>query len=224
MQRAQDLGYDMDNVFYHGTNKTFEEFDASLGQGARKDTGVFVSNSPDVASSYAGGTSAQVLPLRVRLENPIKVYADGSNWSKLGPNTRVDLPRRVVNQSEDADLLEELGFARPSNTRTDQMKTSTLKELFPDFFNLDDNGMTTNDFSRWAKKQGVDGVIFEDISDRGSRGFFDNDKASMPSRNAIIFDPKNIRSTNAEFDPTKADSSDLLSSISPTQSSLRNIA
>ena len=40
----------------------------------------------------------------------------------------------------------------------------------------------------------------------------------------IIFDPKNIRSTNAEFDPTKADSADLLSSISPTQSSLRNIA
>jgi hypothetical protein len=40
----------------------------------------------------------------------------------------------------------------------------------------------------------------------------------------IILDPKNIRSTNAEFDPTKADSSDLLSSISPTQSSLRNIA
>jgi hypothetical protein len=40
----------------------------------------------------------------------------------------------------------------------------------------------------------------------------------------IILEPKNIRSTNAEFDPTKADSSDLLSSISPTQSSLRNIA
>jgi hypothetical protein len=56
------------------------------------------------------------------------------------------------------------------------------------------------------------------------RTFFDNDKASMPSRNAIIFDPKDIRSVNAEFDPTKADSADLLSSISPTQSSLRNIA
>lgn len=237
MQRAQDLGYDMDNVFYHGTNKTFEEFDASLGQGARKDTGVFVSNSPDVASSYAGGTSAQVLPLRVRLQNPMKVYADGSNWSKLGPNTRVDLPRRVVNQSEDADLLEELGFDRGSNTRTEPMGTYTLGELFPDRFGgikdaklaelFDKDSylpMTTNDVSRWAKKQGVDGVIFEDISDRGSRGFFDNDKASMPSRNAIIFDPKDIRSVNAEFDPTKADSADLLSSISPTQSSLRNIA
>ena len=40
----------------------------------------------------------------------------------------------------------------------------------------------------------------------------------------IATQPKNIRSINAEFDPTKADSSDLLSSISPTQSSLRNIA
>ena len=40
----------------------------------------------------------------------------------------------------------------------------------------------------------------------------------------IATQPKNIRSTNAEFDPTKADSADLLSSISPTQSSLRNIA
>jgi len=45
-----------------------------------------------------------------------------------------------------------------------------------------------------------------------------------PTTINIIFDPKNIRSINAEFDPTKADSSDLLSSISPTQSSLRNIA
>jgi len=239
MQRAQDLGYDMDNVFYHGTNKTFEEFDASLGQGARKDTGVFVSNSPDVASSYAGGTSAQVLPLRVRLQNPMKVYADGSNWSKLGPNTRVDLPRRVVNQSEDADLLEELGFDRGSNTRTEPMGTYTLGELFPDRFGgikdaklaelFDKDSylpMTTNDVSRWAKKQGVDGVIFEDISDRGSRGSFDNDKASMPSRNAIIFDPKDIRSVNAEFDPTKADSADLLSSRQSERqmSALRGIA
>jgi hypothetical protein len=40
----------------------------------------------------------------------------------------------------------------------------------------------------------------------------------------IATQPKNIRSINAEFDPTKADSADLLSSISPTQSSLRNIA
>jgi hypothetical protein len=44
-----------------------------------------------------------------------------------------------------------------------------------------------------------------------------------PTTIDIIFDPKNVRSINAEFDPTKADSADLLSSISPTQSSLRNI-
>jgi hypothetical protein len=44
------------------------------------------------------------------------------------------------------------------------------------------------------------------------------------TKHKIFLKPNQLRSTNAEFDPTKADSSDLLSSISPTQSSLRNIA
>jgi hypothetical protein len=43
-----------------------------------------------------------------------------------------------------------------------------------------------------------------------------------PATIDIIFDPKNIRSTNAEFDPTKADSTDLLSSVGAT-SALRGI-
>jgi hypothetical protein len=38
----------------------------------------------------------------------------------------------------------------------------------------------------------------------------------------VIFDPKNLRSTNAEFDPAKADSADLLSSVGAT-SALRGI-
>ena len=41
-----------------------------------------------------------------------------------------------------------------------------------------------------------------------------------------VFDPKNIRSINAEFDPTKADSADLLSSRQSERqmSALRGIA
>lgn len=48
------------------------------------------------------------------------------------------------------------------------------------------------------------------------------DGLNMFGDEIIIFDPKNIRSTNAEFDPTKADSADLLSSVGAT-SSLRGI-
>ena len=49
------------------------------------------------------------------------------------------------------------------------------------------------------------------------------DGLNMFGDEIIIFDPKNIRSTNAEFDPTKADSADLLSSVGTT-SALRGIA
>lgn len=49
------------------------------------------------------------------------------------------------------------------------------------------------------------------------------DGLNMFGDEIIIFDPKNIRSTNAEFDPAKADSADLLSSVGTT-SALRGIA
>ena len=49
------------------------------------------------------------------------------------------------------------------------------------------------------------------------------DGLNMFGDEIIIFDPKNIRSTNAEFDPAKADSADLLSSVGAT-SALRGVA
>jgi hypothetical protein len=56
-----------------------------------------------------------------------------------------------------------------------------------------------------------------------SQGF---DGAAPIKDELIIFDPKNIRSINAEFDPTKADSADLLSSRQSERqmSALRGIA
>ena len=52
-----------------------------------------------------------------------------------------------------------------------------------------------------------------------AKGF---DGLNMFGDEVIIYDPKNIRSTNAEFDPAKADSADLLSSVGAT-SALRGI-
>ena len=49
------------------------------------------------------------------------------------------------------------------------------------------------------------------------------DGLNMFGSEVIIYDPKNIRSINAEFDPAKADSADLLSSVG-TASALRGVA
>lgn len=224
MQRAAEQGY-LPEVVYHGTGNDFDAFDPGMSEGARFNTGVFMTASPDVASTYALGEQRQVLPLMYRAENPINVYAEGANWNRLGPNTRVDLPARTVNQSEDADILRELGV-QIEDTQEMLPRTTTLKQLFPEVYGYEDDFMDTNDFSRWAKRQGVDAVVFNDIVDRGPSGTFSNKKALMPARNIVSFDPSNIRSVNAAFDPAKRNSRNLMAGAAGATiglSALRNI-
>ena len=223
MDRANAMGFD--TSAYHGTGNDFDAFDPGMSEGARFNTGVFMSASPDVASTYALGEQRQVLPLMYRAENPINVYAEGANWNRLGPNTRVDLPARTVNQSEDADILRALGV-QIEDTQEMLPRTTTLKQLFPEVYGYEDDFMDTNDFSRWAKRQGVDAVVFNDIVDRGPSGTFSNKKALMPARNIVSFDPSNIRSVNAAFDPAKRDSRNLMAGAAGATiglSALRNI-
>lgn len=157
MQRAQDLGFDTDNVFYHGTASDFAELQPStvgdLGGG------VYVTPNPEKASGYAA-----VRKFMKRQTN------------NAGPNV---LPLRVKSN------LNYLDLEGSSIMPFDETRIQSLKD------------------------QGYEGIRQ-----------FDADGNVIQMN---IFDPKNIRSTNAEFDPTKADSADLLSSVGTT-SALRGIA
>ena len=156
MQRAQDLGFDTDNVFYHGTASDFAELQPStvgdLGGG------VYVTPNPEKASGYAA-----VRKFMKRQTN------------NAGPNV---LPLRVKSN------LNYLDLEGSSIMPFDEARIQSLKD------------------------QGYEGIRQ-----------FDADGNVIQMN---IFDPKNIRSTNAEFDPTKADSADLLSSVGTT-SALRGI-
>jgi hypothetical protein len=156
MQRAEEGGFDMDNVFYHGTSSDFTELKPStvgdLGGG------VYVTPNPEKAGSYAA-----VRKFMKRQTN------------NASPNV---LPLRVKSDLNYLDLQG--GSIMPF----DKARINNLKE------------------------EGYDGIRQ-----------FDSDGNVIQMN---VFDPKNIRSTNAEFDPAKADSSNLLSGIS--RSSLRDIA
>jgi hypothetical protein len=224
MQRAQEMGFSPD-IVYHGTGKEFDAFDPGMSSGARSNTGIFLSQSPDVASTYALGQERQVLPLMYRTEAPIQIFAEKANWNRLGPNTRVELPARTVNRSEDADILRALGIEVESSQEM-LPRSTTLGELFPEVYGYEDDFIDTNDFSRWAKRQGADAVIFNDIIDHGPSGMFSNEKARNPARNISIFDPANIRSVNAAFDPAKRGSANLMAGAAGGAiglSALRNI-
>jgi hypothetical protein len=156
MQRAQDLGFDTDNVFYHGTSSDFAELQPStvgdLGGG------VYVTPNPEKASGYAA-----VRKFMKRQTN------------NAGPNV---LPLRVKSN------LNYLDLEGSSIMPFDEARIQSLKD------------------------QGYEGIRQ-----------FDADGNVIQMN---VFDPKNIRSINAEFDPTKADSADLLSSVGAT-SALRGI-
>lgn len=157
MQRAKDLGFDLDNVFYHGTASDFAELQPStvgdLGGG------VYVTPNPEKASGYAA-----VRKFMKRQTN------------NAGPNV---LPLRVKSN------LNYLDLQGSSIMPFDETRIQSLKD------------------------QGYEGIRQFDT------------EGNVIQMN--IFDPKNIRSINAEFDPTKADSADLLSSVGTT-SALRGIA
>lgn len=156
MQRAQDLGFDTDNVFYHGTSSDFTEMQPStvgdLGGG------VYVTPNPEKASGYAA-----VRKFMKRQTN------------NAGPNV---LPLRVKSN------LNYLDLQGSSIMPFDETRIQSLKD------------------------QGYEGIRQFDT------------EGNIIQMN--IFDPKNIRSTSAEFDPSKADSADLLSSVGAT-SALRGI-
>ena len=160
MQRAQDLGFDTDNVFYHGTSSDFAELQPStvgdLGGG------VYVTPNPEKASGYAA-----VRKFMKRQTN------------NAAPNV---LPLRVKGNLNYLDLQGQ------SIMPFDEARIQSLKD------------------------QGYEGIRQFDA------------EGNIIQMN--VFDPKNIRSINAEFDPTKADSADLLSSRQSDRqmSALRGIA
>jgi hypothetical protein len=89
-----------------------------------------------------------------------------------------------------------------------QMKTSTYKDI--DYFKgwNDDFYTSLSDYVR------VGPIGSAELTKKAKAAGFDGIKADDET---VVFDPKNIRRTDAEFDPEKTESPDLLSSLSVEQ-------
>lgn len=153
MQRARDMGFDTERVFYHGTGKDFDAFDVGK-TGSSTDSGwygsgVYLTPDPDIAAAYAkneylGYGGGRIIPTHVRLKNPY-------TWTENDP---------IPKNKKESDAVRE-----------------------------------------GLMMQGYDGVIVPDFLD--------------PSKieEIVVFDPANIRSVNAAFDPAKRGSANLMYGI-----------
>jgi len=220
LEKAKKAGFDTDTVYYHGADADITEFrmpSRETGQTKTVGTGVFMSSSPEVASSYAKSLDdAAVYPVYINKQEFLKVRPaeKGNFWSRIPTDG-------LVVEFPD-------GSTKPAT----------------DVFKLDSGETDTDELSRIARSQGHKGLIVEGVVDAGvgasgeyryatqylrDKGYdvslpVGTTKESFDKMNAVppeimkearlyakaqlyrpadvvvSFDPKNIRSVNAKFE------------------------
>ena len=233
MDRARAMGFDVDNRAYHGTSADFPEF--SLGgygvHGNVGGTGVYLGD-PDTASSYAlsaaGMTDkpSNVMPLLSRGKildtnseaplnnNLIDKYINENLYD--GDKSRIALDaggKRVSRTFENVEDAKDFFRNQKKNWEYFSGFDRTLPQAdmidgkavvsYVDFnAPVSLNGLPIKEVHGALRRAGG-GTMTDVLKNIGYDG-------TKSARETVIFDPKNIRSRFAAFDPFNRDSSNLL--------------
>lgn len=216
MVQAKAQGFDTDRVLYHGTpqGSDFSAFDYKYtGQGNDQyGAGFYLTDSAQQASSYAGagiqGESNTVIPVYTKKANLLKVERKIDNLGDA-----IELDANQIRQ-----ILEK---AEPLNRGVNDEDMNPFGDRYESFW---DNGPEQWMFDQLAQDQ--EGRNPDELVD-----FFDGDMQGYLTAlsdvtgydglelqfgdglvNQVHWKPENIRSVNAQFDPAKAQSDDLLAS------------
>ena len=200
--RAVEQGFDVDNVTYRGL---YQEYDADKAGNYQMFT-----RSPEDAGEFGNN----VVPAYLKKGNNLSVNGGGNNFNSIPVG---QLPKEVRSN------------LHPSITnvaRTDDIAYAAQKAGYDSVSigNVHDNALGEIPTKPLAARNEPLSQDILDILDDFEASGFDLDGPNYvpppeiprnydPTTIDIVFDPKNIRSTNAMFDPAKADSSDLLAGI-----------
>jgi len=218
MDRAKAMGYTTKG--YTGAVEDIRIADVNKSKGKSSDTGIWFTDSPDRANTYAGSFSGgNVTPALLNQGNTLTVEAASKNWNRLGPQTKVSAPKITVIDSQDVDLLNQLGISAAPKEITKKSINKTLKKMFPDDFKWDDY-FTTDDLARFGRREGYDSSQFSNVVDTGPYGLMVNEASTLPATNYVIYKPKNVRSVNAAFDPFRRNEPDILAGVAAAPAGL----
>jgi hypothetical protein len=187
-------------IYYHGTNKSFDEFNVDAGVGASKGAGSFFTSSEDVAGTYTHGVNGgNILPVYLKMDNPVVIDAKGANWNTIGGNAKLSYPDIVkkLGNPEDDELYRELGGGDPDELPKEKLvkgEKTTLKKKFPRELVYDDDYSSTNDMAIWSRREGHSSLIIKNIKDSGPSGVLRNEESQKPMTICVIFDPKLVKS------------------------------
>lgn len=187
--------------FGHGTNRDINEFDetkAGFSTSSRSaQDGTWLSDDLEYTAGSYANYSAKQAPVRRKIQDAYKA-SENDDW---------DLHDKLMKEAEDMEA--DIAKNPQQGQNVLQLKSrGELKKYDAEgnqFFDVEDD---LNDFIQSAKREGYDGVEIENLDD--AVGLVDKE-----STHRYIFNPKNIRSKNAAFDPQFKDSPNLLGQVDP---------
>jgi hypothetical protein len=221
MQRAQDLGFDTERTAYRGLSGEYDPNKAGNYQ--------MFTSSPEDAGEYGSNVVSSYL----RKGNNLVVDGGRNNFnsipvSQLPDNVRANLHSSVGSVARTDDIAfaaQAAGYDSVSinnvfdkawgeiPSKPPSASNAPMSQEMMDFL---DEVSASEEYKAYQMLNNTPDVALPPEIPRN------NDPTTID----IIFDPKNIRSIEAEFDPTKADSADLLSNRQSERqmSALRGIA
>lgn len=200
MARAKEMGFDIDQVWYHGSEANIEAFDVEK-QGANfpsaRGRGFSFASHPDAADPYSKRSKFVASSEETRRRVVASLAADEANKKKWPWQKKVAPPEYTG--PKDYDLYPDSGSAiYPVYIRRGK-SGSVDAEFGTDKNNAIIDDSKNADFDSLLLRGNPDGAYIKDIKG----GYADE---------LTVFDPRNIRSVNAAFDPAKSDSANLLAS------------
>jgi hypothetical protein len=202
MQRAKEQGFDVES--YRGINGDYNPEKSGYYQ--------MFTSSPEDASEYGN----HVIKAKLKTGKQLKVDAKGSNFNNLPISS---LPDDITSRLHSS--LREGGGIRTDAVAHAAREAGYDSVSFKNVYDKADNEIPLKP----KKPQG--GASNRDLL--AELGIDDNDplmqgdipnipkteKDYNPTTVDVVFDPKNIRSINAAFDPAQKESSNLLASALP---------
>ena len=229
IKQAKEAGFDTDNVYYHGADADIKEFrmpSRETGQTKTVGTGVFMSSSPEVAGSYSRGENAVLYPVYINKAKFLKIRptSKGQFWSDISTDGLVvEFPDGTTKPATEVFDLED------SFTTTDELSQMARAQghkglIVQDVIDagigsageyrytekyLKDKGYDVS-FPMGTTKESFDKIQAIPSEVMSEARMYAKEKLYRPSDVVVSFDPKNIRSVNAYFDPKKKDSPNIL--------------
>ena len=190
-QRAKDMGFDLDDVMYHGTTRRRSYLEGPEPQIESFDTydrsrALFTTDNPYVADTYAGGYNGHIFPLVTNRPADISVDVGGQLYKDLRPNM-------------------------PVTVGGDPSSASTIAGEFPYFNDFGATPISTDDLVRESPASSV--LEFQNMIDVGTRfptTTKDMSKAEVeaiiarsrePSKIVANIEATGVRTPFARFDP-----------------------